>query len=412
MNKLFFMGFEKANMRTVVPVMEKLLYDNCLRPVFIKGFDFKEWSGEIAPAAPPDRIETMEIHSYTHKDDREHATERSTRFFSELEKTLGQRANTQETNSVFSCLLRETLIKYAGLTAEYFAYEVAMRRFLEINRPKMIVIPEDTDYIRGRLIAALLKQSRTRIVILMPWFYNIFIDYPLCGDRLGHDYLVANHWVAQRLKESGVSEQRIAVTGNPAFDFLDIRSRGHKQEHIKLVYALQGLKNEHELVTTVAEITSEFSNCRLAIKPHPQFAQKRLDEIYSEFGGRIDILDPSLPTKTLFDQSDCVIGQTSTLLFEAMLSGLPAIVLDADPLPLRVAIPPEIRSRIVAFDRTSLREKIEAIVGGDWEPLPTSWIARPGNATQEVVACLKRIWEPDQRMPQHQEPASPVVKVV
>src|SRR5262249_51919543 len=128
----------------------------------------------------------------------------------------------------------------AEVCARYEAVERGLMAFARAERPRLVVLQEDTDYMRGRLAARGLQAFGATIVCLVPWYYGAFRSYPLLGKRWADQYLVPTSAYAERLRAGGVAAQRIAVVGNPAFDALP-RTSPRRLPSDRLLYALQGL---------------------------------------------------------------------------------------------------------------------------------------------------------------------------
>jgi hypothetical protein len=245
----------------------------------------------------------------------------------------------------------------AEVCARYEAVERALAAFAGDERPALVVLPEDTDYMRGRLAARVLQSCGAVIVCLVPWFYGAFRSYPLLGTRWADQYLVQTSSYAERLRAGGVAADRITVVGDPAFDTLPAAIPRPAQPG-SLLYALQGLVWEREIVADLIEIvrSDRQHSCASSHTPACRFPRGCATSSWQAVWRS----SSRAPTTRLAARNDAVIGQSSKMLYEASILGRPVIVPHYDTTPLLLDLPAEDRGHIVARTKRALRHRSSA----------------------------------------------------
>jgi hypothetical protein len=387
--KAFFAAFEQADVPGIAPVLRALSKRHGWEPRFIPGIDFKEHRGCLARASAPDGISQLELGD---EPGDALALARGRAMLVEALRSSDALAGTAQLDArVLGASMRRQLFErpYAELLFRAYAqYEVAFDAVVRAERPDVIVLGEDTDYLRGRLAARLAAGQGIPVVCLTAFYYNVFVSYPLLGERRAMLYLVANRSYADRLCRSGVSTERIAVVGNPAFDGL-AGETAPPDEPPMFLYALQGLPWEREIVTDLAAIFRDLSGAILAVKPHPALAAPAwLDTLAT--APNLCRVEEEIEAIAILRRATCVIAQSSSLLYQATVLGRPVIVPHYEATPLEIYLPEADRSRVVARSRGELRRAIESVLDGRGRALGREEIApyHP-RATERVVECLE-----------------------
>lgn len=134
----------------------------------------------------------------------------------------------------------------------------ALEEFIARLQPGIAILPEDSDYLRGRLAARLLREAGFYVLVLSPPFYNQVQSYPLVSPRYAQQFWVMHQGFGQRLRAAGVASAQIQIVGNPLFDSLANLSRSHAEPE-KLVFALQGLPWERHILRDLLQVTGELN---------------------------------------------------------------------------------------------------------------------------------------------------------
>ncbi|MEO8604956.1 MAG: hypothetical protein ABI629_20480 [bacterium] len=390
--KLYFVGFEQANVGDILPVLEALRAHPRLEPVFVPGTDFKPHRG-LLTARPPAGIDAQRLESALDSVQVADAERRARRLCGEARRWT---ASEPAARSVHQRLLAAQLDRYvrrpemASLFRAYTVIERAADAWARRERPRVVVLSEDSDYLRGRLLARVFAAHGVHIVCLTPWYYSTFRSYPLVGARQAHAYLVGTPAHARRLLASGVARRCVHVVGHPGFDALAAQASptpppGH------FLYALQGLPWEREIASDLQAAVGEHAGARLTIKPHPQLPLPTWLVGLSRRTG-LRTAPARQPAIELVRDTHCVVAQTSRLLFEASLLGRRVIVPHYDATPLRLEVPDRDAPAAVAHSPAELGERVRAVLRGRGRALSGAAIApyHP-HATQRAVQVLEEL---------------------
>jgi hypothetical protein len=380
-----FLFFEKANYGVAQPVMRTLHERGIVRPVFVKGFDYKESSGVIDPWWPVEPFETLDI--------LDSLTPPDARAADQAARAVPSRLQVSDPGSDFesraaACLIERHLTQswMPDVMRALARVQAALGRFCVERQPRFVVLPEDTDYVRGRMAAPVLKAAGATVVILAPHYYNMFVRYPLVGRRYADHYFVMNDVLEGRLRQLEVPPDAISIVGSPAFDDLGAIPPGRPATPTFL-FAAQGLATDSCVLADLVAIFRAMPGCQLLIKPHP--------EQRAAFSGvtghdNILLLDASEPARAVLARVSCVIAQTSTLLYEAMAIGRPVIVPHYEPGPLPIHLPPEVADGAVAAGREPLARLVRNAVAGRLPQAPAAAIQPAGfSATDRVVRWIE-----------------------
>lgn len=389
--KVFFIGYEQADVPFVAPVMLALAKRDGWEPVFVPGLDFKEQRGCLALATGPPGIAVRRLQDELPPC--ESAAAR--RCGLGLRAAALGRAKTAAADGTFDARLLGTSLSsllerpYAPELFEAYAEcEAALHALARRERPRLVVLPEDTDYLRGRLAARVLRAYGATMVCLLPFFYSVFSSYPLVGERHADRYLVTHRSFADRLAGQGIAAERIEVVGNPAFDALGEASE-LAEGSAQFLYALQDVAWEREIVEDLVAIFRDLPAADLTVKAHPALSPPAWVASLA-MPPNVRLVGREVESGQWLRCATCVIAQSSTMLYQASILGRAVIVPRYDPAPPGFHLPPGDRARVVARTKTELRERIEAVLAGEGRGLAREEVApfHP-RSTQRVVCCLE-----------------------
>lgn len=362
---VYFLFFEKANFPFAASLMRDLRSKSRFRPVYMPGFDYKEFAGTISPLRLPEDITCRYAEDYLDPaavaaaNRRARSTEA---LFGRLQRKLTELppGSTQPRASrALSCSL-EKLQHLAGFPSVlqcYFRYQAALREFCRTERPAVAVLPEDTDYIRGRLAATILRDSGVAVLIAAPPWYSRFRSYPLVGPRYADGYLVGSTDHRRRLLQCGVPPEKISLIAYPE-DFAGMgRDRAPGGY---LLYAMQGIAWERLIVRDLCSIVRGWRDAPpLLLRPHPEASAAWL---HAELDPGKDIaLCPSHSSAESALAGACaVLGQTSGLIEQALRRGIPAAAVQYDGLPPLIDYSDAPRHFAVLRDKHQIAEWLAA----------------------------------------------------
>lgn len=215
------------------------------------------------------------------------------------------------------------------------------RRFFAAARPAVVAATSAPRSERAAIEAA--SASGIPTLCLVDLYAAFEIEWcaaPGFADRI----CVLNQAVAERFRERGVSADRLAITGNPAFDRLAHLSVGEKRTRMR---AKLGLEHEDRLVAWISqpepaihpfsgavgdpslplkierELADAFahdSRVHLTIRLHPSE-----DRQAAVAGPRIRYGRPGEALDDLLSASDYVVTTSSTVGLEAAMLGIPVV---------------------------------------------------------------------------------------
>jgi len=358
---LYFLFFEKANFNTIEDLMITLKNHKFFKPVFVKGFDYKEFSGSITPFLIPDEIESMAIESFIPQEALEGGSRsQANEYFQLRYQQPSQAKGTIEEyiiQNLLAYLSREDFFRISSMA--FFRIEAALQEFIKQKQPEVVILPEDTDYIRGRLAHKIFKDHGISTISLWPLYYNIMWHYPLMGERYSDYYLVWNRFSKERLLENSVPKERVYIVGHPYFKNKAIlRDKGRKR---LFLYPLQSIEWEIEIILDLIEIFRARSDIELTIKQHPEVENpyfEKLDDLPDNVS-----LFPRSSSSRVLPSACCLIGQSSIMLYEALLNHIPVIQVNYEMTPPDMFIP-EMEGVFKACDSQSIEYYIDLISEG------------------------------------------------
>ena len=388
--KIAFIGYEEANLGCIAPVMAALQRQRIAEPIFVPGIDFKPHRG-LHTATPPAGVVAREPTSALTPAQRRAARRRGIALARRARRwaaappadaSAGERLAAAELRALFG------LSAMPGIFAAYATMERAAANFLRRERPQLVVVSEDSDYLRGRLLARITAAHGGRVVCLSPWYYSAFLNYPLLGDRRAHHFLVGTRAHARRLVAAGAAPGAITVVGHPELDAI-APSAAPPPGHF--LFALQGQPWEREIAADLMTIFAGEPAARLVIKPHPALPRASwLDALARPRNVRV--ASPTATSAALLARAQCVIAQTSRMLWEASLRGRSVIVPHYAATPLAIALPARDRAAVVARSGAALRQRVQTTLAGGGRGLARSVIApHHPHATARVVSALRAL---------------------
>ena len=387
---ILFAGYEEANLGCIAPVLAALVRERVARPIVVPGVDFKPHRG-LRTAPPVPGLAARPIAAALTGPERARAERRGralTRAARRWAATPPDAAPPRE--RLAAAALRRLFDQPAmpEIFAAYASVDRAIADVLRRERPRLVVVPEDTDYMRGRLVARIVAAHGVRLVCLTPWYYSVFRSYPLVGARRADHFLVGTRAHAGRLRAAGVAPSAITVVGHPELDAITPTPAPPPGAFL---YALQGMPWEREIATDLTAILRDEPRARLIIRPHPALPRPAwLDAI--DAPRTVRVAPATARATTLLDEAQCVVAQTSRMLWEASLRGRSVLLPHYDATPLTVALPAGDRRAVVARSAAELRRRVRTVLDGRGRGLTRPAIApHHPRATARVVAALRAL---------------------
>jgi hypothetical protein len=291
MNRLYFLCFEKANYPAIAPFLERLGE----RALFVRGFDYKEVSGQVSPW----RVPALDL-------------------FSLVPESPEDARPEPALDAAFAGREYWPLILHRRRWAAR-----ALRAFFETYRPRRVVVPEDVHYIQGRLVAEVLRPLGVKIHVLVAPYYQIHLSTPLLGQPLGDRYWVNSDAMAEALVARGVPRGAVSVVSSPACPPRPDPVR-------RLWFAAQGVAWEDLVLRDLEAAAARFPEIEIVVKRHPELPPPAT-RLRVESEGRLpDLLEPG----------DALIAATSQSLYQAARRGFPVLVIHYGASPCELREPP------------------------------------------------------------------------
>lgn len=378
---ILFAGYEEANLGCIAPVIAALARRG-IAPLFLPGTDFKAHRGLRTAAAPMGvavRPVLAGLPTSRRAGGRRHGV-------ALLQRARAWSHNLPPSERPVASGLRRLLEQPAmeAIAAAYALLEAGAAEIARRHRPRLVVLSEDSDYLRGRLLARLFAAEGSRVVCLSPWYYTAFASYPLVGTRRAGHYLVGSDAQARRLGAAGVAAEAVTVVGHPELDAIAPLPPAPPGG---VLYALQGLPWEAEIAADLVAWTRRRRDARLVIRPHP--ALPRPGWLRRLGGGNVVIAPTAARVTELLTAAQCIVAQTSRMLWEASLAGRSVVVPHYDATPLPIALPAGDRRAVVATSGAALQRRLDAALDGRGRGLDRDAIApHHPRATARAVSAL------------------------
>lgn len=355
-----FLFFEKANFDTVEPLARRLL-ERGVAAIAVKGFDYKELTGQISPLRIPPEIPSLDLWE-------------SCRAWDAPPEGGRQPPPEPTLDGLLESFFARPEIPF--LEHAHARMEAATRAYLREASPALVVLPEDTDYIRGRLAARICRELAIPAAVILPVYYNTQLRYPLGGSRLAARYLVLNERVKARLCRAGARPECVHVVGHPRF-----AAWGRREDEISapLLYLMQSLEWEEQIVTDLVEIFERRPQARLWLKPHPESADRSLPKLPPNAailrGGEADPIS----------RAACIVAQSSQGLYHALFRGTPCFTVNYGSYPAEIDLPPDLAC---ARGRADLESLVDRALRQEL-PSPDLSGFLPPSGTDPVEAALE-----------------------
>lgn len=232
---------------------------------------------------------------------------------------------------------REMLAKGRGC----FLQVNTMKKIIELEKPDLMLTGNVPRSERAATIAA---RNMGIPTINCSDYFEFENRDPLEADKIA----VMCGITKENLIKKGVLEDRIVITGQPAFDNISSYNKGLSKEDIceklnipadqtYMVLGTQPIPTCEQMIRTTFEAVKKIPNLKLIVKPHPGEDVKMHQALIEEY--KIDailITDPVI--RDIIQVSEALITFFSTIAFETVLLGKPLVTLnltgEPDPIPL------------------------------------------------------------------------------
>jgi UDP-N-acetylglucosamine 2-epimerase len=206
-------------------------------------------------------------------------------------------------------------------------------------KPDLMVVPEDTDYLRGRLWASLAKQYQIPVCVIWPAWYNFIQIYPCIAKRIAQKWLVFGMHSKRFLISHGVDASEISCVGSLRFEQLAMQRKYLSGNAIRQQYNIMLPKNYILFVAQIRDDTEYYirkliaavetvPGLSLLIKVHPDDRMESFSWLSALCRKNRDIsVSKTIPFKESIYYSKAIVTLSSTAAFEALIMKKAVILL-------------------------------------------------------------------------------------
>jgi hypothetical protein len=358
-----FLFFERANFPTIEPVLDRLLENQKVIPLVVKGYDYKEASGQIARHRIPRRFPSVDIFDF------------APALSSREARALIRETKAQLTPGAATLFLRPY---WPEIIIARERVERALGNLANVFHPPAVVVPEDVHYIQGRLACLVMKPRQIPCWAILPPYYQVMSAYPHVGRRLADHYFVMNQRAARDL---GVPRSKVTLAGNPYF--FPLSSSGHSRGR-EIWFAAQGNAWDDIAISHLTNFARQNPRREVVIKLHPQSKGRphspRACPSNLRFVGAGHLRD-------YWPRIQCLIAVSSLSLYEAALRRIPGIRLRYGGGPDGFLLPDKHPGIQTVTDETQLHAALdrESVWRGD----PRAFSLSPQTGVTRITAFIE-----------------------
>lgn len=235
---------------------------------------------------------------------------------------------------------------------ELIEYIEILKRAIDIEKPDIIIVWDDRSRFGKTVVATAHLKKIPSLIVMHGIIFDtsIITGAPDSGPTLADNMAVFGQYTKDCLIRSGVSPEKIVVTGSPMHDRI-VKMKFDKEkicsqlgidkdkkivvfttqpmEHI--VYTTKSVAQER-LVREIIKSLKNLSDVQLVIKLHPAENGKMHKRIVKEMIANAVIIK-DVDIYELLNASDLLLTETSTTALEAMLVEKPVIIINLDNKP-------------------------------------------------------------------------------
>lgn len=241
-----------------------------------------------------------------------------------------------------------------------------IQRLIYRNKPDLLIIPEDSAAVRGRLVATIARDNKITTLVILPLYYEWIIAYPLIGKRLANAWVTMGVNYKERLIENAIAERNIF---SRKLIFKTKKAKESKKEKDllekeikKKQYYIGALQNNDEQSLFIQLLVDTFSlipNKALVFKYHPQTAKAVKDKLKRIYSSKNVYFVDKINLNTLIGYSQGILTISSTCAFCAMQLKKPVIIINSSPFPLQISY---LRKKLQCFEVASTPAELSNII--------------------------------------------------
>ncbi|HDI02901.1 MAG TPA: hypothetical protein ENF95_02075, partial [Candidatus Aenigmarchaeota archaeon] len=253
---------------------------------------------------------------------------------------------------------------------EVVMYASLLESFLRAEKPRVVILPEDTSEL-GKISVKVSKKFS--IPVLTVQHGLISESFPYRGRGESDVYAVWGPEFKKVMNKWGIPKKKIKVVGCPLYDVVKVKKSlkfykkfGLDPSVKTMVFASQRIPERKKALEVLAEFVAKVKNVQLIDKLHPVESYRAdLNEHLRYFKGkeRVAIIrNEEKRMIELWPYCDILIGVDSTVLLEGMVMGKPVIVLN--PAGRKLSLPYTKYGAIEVKNVRELMNVVKAILSG------------------------------------------------
>lgn len=197
----------------------------------------------------------------------------------------------------------------------------------------IFIIPEDTDAVKGRLVASLAEKHGIQTTVILPFYYDWITTCPLMGDRKANLWILPGVNYRKRLLEQGVKKNNIFIQ-TPVLlrnRIENVKNKCSGKTKFREPYYLATLQDNDDQEMFVEFLKDAFSGIddkMVVIKFHPSTSPKVKKILTQKFSSKNVIFIDKADLADLVKNSLGLITISSTSILHALFYNKPVIVVD------------------------------------------------------------------------------------
>ncbi|MBP7087893.1 MAG: hypothetical protein KBB01_01200 [Candidatus Omnitrophica bacterium] len=241
---------------------------------------------------------------------------------------------------LFSYLIKEKFysLETRVLLKQINTTEKTLKETVRKYQPKLLVIPEDTDGVRGRLAATIAKINNIKTLVILPLYYEWITNYPLMAKRIADYWLTVGKNYEKRLLKNRIKPKHILKQNLP-FKSNGVSKSSQKELNLyeteikKGKYYLAALQNNDCQDVFIQMLIDSFRllPCKtLVFKFHPATSEKEKKRLKNKYNlNNVYFLD-KIDLNKLIRRSLGFFTISSSCIFTAVKSKKPVVIIDVD----------------------------------------------------------------------------------
>lgn len=230
----------------------------------------------------------------------------------------------------------------------------ATENLLDRLAPEKIILPEESDYIRGALAQAVAWQRGIPTEVYFPSYYNRIASYPSVATGRSLLYHMNSPSLKKLLatKNSGIHEK---LKLSPDFETCSPPLSPESRPRT-VVVALQNSYWEDFILRDLVDVTRNISAVRIIVRQHPRSPNRTISDFLTDHPEVEEDTNPHLDLNP--NEIGCVISQTSTMLMTAKKAGIFTIAVNYGGFPDELFAADAHSPDIVVHDKQELAIEI------------------------------------------------------